>query len=58
MCMQPLPWEPRQLPGNVKLVDLGGGGLAELVGLKVRYAGHGCHHCAHVLLPLMAIVCH
>ena len=32
---QPLPWEPRQLPSNVKLVDLGGGGLAELVGLKL-----------------------
>ena len=30
-----LPWEPRQLPPNVKFVDLGGGGLAELVGLKL-----------------------
>ena len=25
----------RQLPSNVKFVDLGGGGLAELVGLKL-----------------------
>ena len=30
-----LPWEQRQLPANVKFVDLGGGGLAELVGLKL-----------------------
>ena len=30
-----LPWEQKQLPSNVKLVDLGGGGLAELVGLKL-----------------------
>jgi len=32
---QALLWEPRQLPGNVKLVDLGHGGLAELVGVKL-----------------------
>jgi hypothetical protein len=30
-----LPWEQKQLPNNVKLVDLGGGGIAELVGLKL-----------------------
>ena len=30
-----LPWTQQQLPPNVKFVDLGGGGLAELVGLKL-----------------------
>lgn len=30
-----LPWEQKHLPANVKFVDLGGGGLAELVGLKL-----------------------